>query len=351
MHDVARTWFLYPRRRGFNLFGSSLRSPVQTRDRSSSSNGGPAAAHGPGSSPSAQPQPGGATSCVPVETTLERTIDTRAPAPPCRSIRTPAWVLLAVLIGLAPVAARAEGVAAALLPDTLFVLPDSTVTLTLAIEVADHAFNGYDAVISYDPAALTFLQASPLSLQEGSLMKTACANRFHWFQASGDSLSVSHVLLCNGVSVTGPGTLYTLRFRASHTPQSTVVHVRHIRFYDAGLFVDPSTATDAWLAIGVPVDVPPAGPGPARVRVAPNPCRAAAAIVVEGHRGGSVRLAVCDVQGRVVRRLESGPAAAGALRLGWDLKDERGQRVPPGVYRVLVHGGAGVSGTRVVVLP
>ncbi len=269
----------------------------------------------------------------------------------CRSIRTLLWALGLAAAGLAPAPARSQGTAAALLPDTLFSRPDSTFTLTLTVETAGHAFNGYDAVITYDPSALTFLQASPLSLQEGASMTAACAARFHWFQAAGDSLAINHVLLCDGVSLAGPAQLYALRFRAAHAPQYTTVHVRHVQFYDGGLFVLPSTGADAWVSIGMPVDVPPeAAPARALVRVLPNPCRAAASVVIESPGGGAAGLAVCDVQGRLVRRLEAGPGA-GTRRVTWDLKDARGARVAPGIYRVFLTGGGAPVGTRVVVLP
>jgi hypothetical protein len=288
---------------------------------------------------------------VPLETTLERTNDTRAPHHLRRSIRALSWVA-ALALAVLSAAARADGTAAALLPATIFVRPDSTFTMTLSVADVGHAFNGYDAVLSYDPAALTFLQASPLSAQEGSSMVAACLQRFHWFQASGDSLSISHVMLCDGVSLAGPATLYQLRFRAAHTPQYATVHVRRIQFYDQGLFVLPSSGADASIAIGVPVDVP-AAPAPSRalLRVLPNPCRSASGVVIEAPAGTGFALAVCDVQGRVVRRLDAGAAGPGTVRVPWDLKDERGARVVPGIYRVFLAGGGTPVGARVVVLP
>jgi len=71
-------------------------------------------------------------------------------------------------------AARADGVTAALLPDSGFVSPGSEFTLDLWVTAPGDSFNCYDAVIEYDPTVLTFLQTSPPSLQEGAYMKLAC---------------------------------------------------------------------------------------------------------------------------------------------------------------------------------
>jgi hypothetical protein len=210
-------------------------------------------------------------------------------------------------------------------------------------------------VIEYDPAALTFLQASPLSLQEGAYMTTppACGSTTHYFTSAGDSLVISHVLLCNGVSLPGPGQLYKLRFLASGTPQWTWVRARSIQFYKDGLFVNPALPPEAAVAIGVPVDV--FGPGPTslriRMRVAPNPCRASAAIIVETAAAGEQQVLVCDVQGRAVRHLDHGAIAPGTRRIAWDGRDDAGVRLAPGVYRVLVESPDWTASARTVLLP
>ncbi|MFN8589447.1 MAG: LamG-like jellyroll fold domain-containing protein [Candidatus Eisenbacteria bacterium] len=55
--------------------------------------------------------------------------------------------------------------------------------------------------------------------------------------------------------------------------------------------------------------------------------------------------AVYDLQGRRVRVLHAGPAPAGAGRLAWDLRDDGGVRVAPGVY-LLRAGVPGCVATR-----
>jgi hypothetical protein len=116
---------------------------------------------------------------------------------------------LAVAMALAcllPPAAWSSGVTTALLPASGYVSPGSEFTLELWLTAPGDSINAYAAVVEYDPAALTFLQASPLSLQEGSYMTSACGNTVNYFTSAGDSLVITHVLMCNGIALRGPGT-------------------------------------------------------------------------------------------------------------------------------------------------
>lgn len=265
--------------------------------------------------------------------------------------------LLAALavVGLVPAAASASGVNVAVLPDSGYVVPGAEFTLELWLTSPGDSIDGFDATLEYDPAVLTFLQTSPLSLQEGTAMKSspACGTTAHYFTTSDDSLVISDVLLCGGTGIRGPGQLYKVRFRASTSPQWTWLRIRHVQFYRRGLFVGPAHAEDGAVAIGMPVDVPVAGATPpaTRVRVAPNPCRTQAAIVVETAAAGPQQVLVCDVQGRAVRHLERGVVAAGTRRIAWDGRDDAGARLAPGVYRVLVSAPGATVGARMVLLP
>src|SRR5512143_2432122 len=105
----------------------------------------------------------------------------------------PCALLLAAACGSAH-----AGVEVALSPASLTVTPGSEFDLEIRVTSAGSSFNGFDAVVGYDPAALTFLPASPLSLQQGCLMtgecSAACGNTFHQFSSGGDSLRVNDVL-------------------------------------------------------------------------------------------------------------------------------------------------------------
>jgi hypothetical protein len=239
-----------------------------------------------------------------------------------------------------------------LTPASQTVTPGTDFDLFIDITSAGSAFNGFDAVVTFDPAALTFVPLAPTSTQQGCLMtgacSAACGNTFHVFAAAGDSLSVSDVLLCNEIFLTGPGHLYKLRFHASNTVQTTHVNFRSVNFYNAGLFVTPVSSSNATIGIGVNVDAPvPASPG--RVRVEPNPSFGRVQFVSEGGTGVE-RVEILDLQGRLVRSLAPAGSAAGS-RLTWDGRDAHGARVPAGVYQARVHRSGRTELTRVVLLP
>ncbi len=285
--------------------------------------------------------------------TVERANDFRAKVHPRGSPPVLGWVAALLLACLPHAIANASGVTVAVLPDSAYVSPGSEFTLELQVTEAGSLFNAYVATIAYDPAALTLLPTSPLSLQEGAYMKTACGSTSHNFTTAADSLVIVHSLLCNGLFLPGPGQLYKLRFRSSGPPQWTSVSIRNIQFYNAGFFVNPSHSSDAAIAMGVPVGVPGSGapPGKTRLRVTPNPCRAAATVFVETAAAGWQRVIVCDVQGRTVRHLEDGATAPGTRRIAWDGRDDAGTRLAPGVYRVLVGSPGASAVAKVVLLP
>src|SRR5262249_45547425 len=98
--------------------------------------------------------------------------------------------------------------------------PTSTCSWTSRAQARrSSAFLGFHAVVDFAPAALPLLPASPTTLQQGCLMtgacSAACGNTFHTFTAAGDTAAMSDILICNQITLTGPGHLYQLRFHAS----------------------------------------------------------------------------------------------------------------------------------------
>lgn len=285
---------------------------------------------------------------------MRRTNDSCVRIPGRGGIAACAWLsaCLFFLFGMAAPSARALGVHASMVPDTVVAATGDTVNLEIDVTEAGDPFNGYDAVVGYDPAALTFLQVAPLYLQEGSYMKGACGNTFHYFQAAPDSLTISHVILCAGVALTGPGQLYRLRFRVKDVSQGTWVRIRSIQFYNAGYYVNPAYSHDAYIANSVPAGVPPPTmPAGLSLGTAPNPCRSGTVFSVGSDRGGEQSLAVYDITGRAVRTLERGSFAPGIRRVAWDARDSTGERVPPGVYQVVFRAPVRQVCTRVAVIP
>ncbi|MEQ1834134.1 MAG: T9SS type A sorting domain-containing protein [Candidatus Eisenbacteria bacterium] len=268
---------------------------------------------------------------------------------------------LAVLCGTAlALATGSAGPAAALItaaltPPTQSVTPGTDFDVFFDVTAGGAAFNGFDLVVQYDPAALTPVPLVPVSSQQGCLMTGVCSgacpnNTFHRFTTAGDSIVVSDVLLCNAFSLTGPGNLYRLRFHASNTPQTTQLTVRRAQFFNAGLLVTPVSVTGALIGIGVSVGVGHDLPnGPPVVRAEPNPARGRVQFVASGTVPGPAEAEIVDLQGRIVRALGTVTLASGAA-FTWDGADLHGRRAPAGLYLVKLRRGGEVRTSRFILL-
>ncbi len=229
----------------------------------------------------------------------------------------------------------------AVLPAVINVQPGEVFDVELTITPAGGAFNGYDAVVAFDPAVMTFIQR-PRADQEGPLMTSVCSNRFHVFNVapSGDTLNLSHVLLCAGTSVTGPGVVYRLRFQAGLTPATTSIRlVTGTAFYLAGIFVNPVHTHDAEVRIGGQSGVPVAPATDPRLTAAPNPFNPSTMISFEAAAAIRARVTVLSLRGERVAELLNGEVPAGRSTVTWDGRDERGQKRASGVYTVRLELG------------
>ena len=248
--------------------------------------------------------------------------------------------------------AVAQDIRVTFTPAVLEVVPGAVFDLNITVTQAGLIFNAFDIVVGYDPAALTLLPLSPVSQQEGSLMVEACGNRFHQFESEAGAAVITDVLLCNGVSISGPGQIYRLRFQASSVHRVTSVRfMPGLGFYNAGLAVNPVHATNAFIGIGTVVGV---GPGMELsrllLRVEPNPAPGRTSIVVESDLEGARKVTVFDVHGRLIRRLEDPGAGVGIRGVPWDGRDDAGRPLPAGVYLVRVEVGDRVASGRISLL-
>jgi len=89
--------------------------------------------------------------------------------------------------------------------------------------------------------------------------------------------------------------------------------------------------------------------GLALTAVAPNPARASARVGLALGARSQVAVIVFDAAGRRVRTLTRGWLEAGSHSLVWDTRDERGERVRPGVYFVRASDGSATRTQRLVV--
>jgi hypothetical protein len=85
--------------------------------------------------------------------------------------------------------------------------------------------------------------------------------------------------------------------------------------------------------------------------LSPNPFRSSTEIQFEVARSDRVTLAVYDIQGRVVNRLQDGVVEPGEHLARWDGRDNYGRAVAPGIYFVRIATSQGSAAKRVVLLP
>jgi len=82
----------------------------------------------------------------------------------------------------------------------------------------------------------------------------------------------------------------------------------------------------------------------------PNPTAGSTTIRFSVPPDKAVRLDVYDLRGRLVRRLRRGVAGSANLETAWDVRDDRGARVPSGTYFLRLSAGNLVVTGKVVVL-
>jgi hypothetical protein len=264
--------------------------------------------------------------------------------------RTLLAVCLAALgtaaVGLEP--AHAFTVAGA--SDTVVVAPGGTFTVDFVVKDPDASFNAFDLDVHFDPAKLTSYPMSPTTLQRGALMVDACTLNapFHIFTPGPDSLVGTLVILCSGVSVTGPGTIYSLRFTAAATTAWTQLTLGPgTSFYNGGPRVNGVVKRAVVVKIGSPVldagGHPRLPSMPALDPIAPNPARAGRTLALSFSlpRAESSEVVVMDAQGRRVAGAPWALREAGAQRLEVALPP-----LVPGRYAITLRTESGVTRSR-----
>lgn len=224
--------------------------------------------------------------------------------------------------------------------------------ITFEVDETAKQFNGYEIRLHWDPVVLSLD-----SVREGSLMTDACPNNFTNLVFTDSTATYSHILLCGGVSLDGPGVLSIFTFHAEGEGVTVVdlVSDPNRTFFDDGIFISPAHPTyprqvqlfDASIAVGTTAEVAP-NPGlrAFEIRVSPHPVRDHARIelvmpasermsgsmgsTTASHLLGPVSLEISDVSGRIIRRWTID--ASRETEISWKAIDGSGASLPAGAY-------------------
>jgi hypothetical protein len=231
----------------------------------------------------------------------------------------------------------------------------------LAVDGSAHQFNGYEITIQYDPRVISLVSVLP-----GPLMLEACPNWFNRLTETDSTLTYAHIILCDGVSLDGPGTLTLLRFSADTIGVSPVriISSPDLSFFDAGEYVAPDHPTyprqvvlhDGKIEVWDPATSGIDGPwisdrsdGSGQIHVYPNPVTESSAIRLAIPQDGPVEMQLFDPAGRELWRWASSAARAGVLEIPWPRSEELGRDLPGGVYFVRARSVSGLAAGRAVV--
>lgn len=231
-------------------------------------------------------------------------------------------------------------------PATQTVAPGAEFEVKLRVIGASSPFNGFKAIVTYDPTRLTAVQLYPLSSQVDSLIRPACTSLFHKFRLGSGLDSIDVAALCNGFSTSGPGPLYRLRFRAANTVGVTALQfMPGVEFADGGVLLSGVTTGAAFIGIGTPVLEAGAADRPGRLSLIASPNPAAGETLLDFGRAleQAGQLRVQDIQGRV---LLDHRVVAGSRAMIWDGRDRNGNSVPPGIYLASLQSASQARYTR-----
>jgi hypothetical protein len=242
-------------------------------------------------------------------------------------------------------------------PDTSWVNLHSFVAVQLEVDSTAHRFNGYEIAFQFDPSVVSFDSITP-----GELMIEDCPNWFNHFESTESTVTYSLIILCDLISVDGPGCLCTLRFSADDygTSPVTIISNPDRSFFDAGLYVCPDHPAYPRQVIFhdgaiVVADLTDCAEGLGEPRhyttsIRPNPMYGQAQVLFDLPESAVVRLALYDATGRFVRTLINGPRVEGSHAIDWDGTDEAGRPVPNGVYFCRISTVSFQSQSRIVLL-
>ncbi len=246
------------------------------------------------------------------------------------------------------------------LPDTVYGVKGTIVDVPFWVDASARQFNAYVLRVRFDRALLRPDSVAPVL--EGALFTGLCPNRWWDYDVAGDSIVVTHSLLCAGVSANGPGTLCHLRLHADSVGVSALdlYGAPDRTFYDAGLYVWPQHPTYPRQVILHPAvvkvyDPTISAPLPLQekglgLRVLPNPVRGACRLECVLPAPANAILHLTGADGRQLGSWPATPLSAGPNELRWSGCDAAGRPLASGVYFLRLEAGGESVSHRVLVL-
>lgn len=260
--------------------------------------------------------------------------------------------VLALLIVLLAAPPAVADVTFGLVGDRTSLATGDTVMVSVEVTESGDPFNGYDAIFSFDSTFFEPVIPDPPADGEGPLFTEACGLRFLNIGDDRDSsrVRVSHVVLCAGLSLTGPGRTYTLGFRALDASGWGVISLTDgTQAYDAGELVETRFDDFLVIAVNATTDTPPAG-RPLELNAVPNPFNPATELRFDLPEPGPVSLVLFDASGRRVDTLFDRRLPAGPARVRWDGRDAQGNTVGSGLYFARLRTTRGEALSRLVLV-
>jgi len=167
----------------------------------------------------------------------------------------------------------ASDVYISMVPAAQTVLAGQEFDVELWVPQAGSEFNAISATVGYDTTLLASV-AMPRAFQEGPLLPSGCGNAFYTTRTDTSRVNVISSLLCNQVSLTGPGLAFRLRFRVKNVPSQITAlafipyaccwgsgdaYTDETAFYNAGFYVTPIHMENAIVTILGPAGVASVG--------------------------------------------------------------------------------------------
>jgi YD repeat-containing protein len=260
-------------------------------------------------------------------------------------------VVVCIGLGLSLVASPVSaGACVSVSPQRSEVEPGEVFTVFIWKDSVDITFDGYEAVVTYDPAIIQYLGAS-----EESVMTDPCWNRWWVVTPDSGSIFISHAMMCGGTTAQGPGALSGLTFEAL-AEGSTAVSVDYFWFTLGGLWIKDVDWHDGIVDVadlsGVAAGAA-GGQSALDLKVRPNPARAFD-IIVQGAppTGGELNppsLEIYDALGRAVASPQLRTADGNRWTYSWDGTGKMGCQVAGGIYFART-AHAGVTACRRIIL-